>query len=147
MASDHGDTIETPNPTEGSKAVSVSQMAKKCLNFIDAYQKGPQTPLSKAVTIGDITVALTTAMPEFSESNINDALGSYLEIIEQHDKLIAAAGENGGEPGGAKTPEGPDEANFPWTVQENISGPGLSDELQRIVVNILIYSPFSLYYL
>jgi hypothetical protein len=82
-------------------------------------------------------------------------MGSYLEIIEQHDKLIVTAGENGGELGGSETPERPpavskhalfpepggerkrqrtDEADFPWTVQENLSGPGLSDELQRMLM-------------
>ncbi|KIM72975.1 hypothetical protein PILCRDRAFT_15638 [Piloderma croceum F 1598] len=142
-------------PAQGPQTESASQMGKKCLDIIEAYRKGPRTPLANAAVIRDITTALTTATPQFSKAEINDALGSYLKIIIQHDKSTeAAAQHSNGEATGSETidepslslkwvlsPDAvagtgkrqkPDEADFPWSIQENLSGgPGLCDDLQR----------------
>jgi hypothetical protein len=128
-------------------------MGKKCLDIIEAYRKGPRTPLANAAVIRDVTATLTTATPQFSEAEINDALGSYLRIIIQHDKSIEAAAQgSNGEANGSETidepsltskralsPDAaagtgkrqkPDEADFPWSIREDLSGgPGLCDDL------------------
>jgi hypothetical protein len=67
-------------------------MAEKCLELIDTYHKGSRTPLDKAATIQDITTVLTSGMPQqFPKLEVNDALGLYLRIIEQHNKSVEAA--------------------------------------------------------
>jgi len=76
------DEVRTPIPAEGLQTKSTSQMAEKCLESISAYRKGPRSPLAKATAIQEITTALTSATPELTEAEINDALGSYLGIIE-----------------------------------------------------------------
>jgi len=79
---------ETSNPL----GESASHMAQKCLEFIEVYHKGSRTPLAKAAAIQDIMDTLTSGMPEqFSEAEVNDALKSYLKIIEQYDASIEAA--------------------------------------------------------
>jgi hypothetical protein len=85
-----GDVVEeqTPDPL----GESTSHMVQKSLELIDTYRKSARTPLIKASTIQDITTMLTSGMPEqFSEAEVNDALRSYLKIIEQHDRSIEAA--------------------------------------------------------
>jgi hypothetical protein len=78
---------ETPNSLEES----TSHMVEKCLEIIDAYRKGSRTPLIKAATIQNIATALTSGTPQqFPELEVNDALRSYLRIIEQHNKSIEA---------------------------------------------------------
>jgi hypothetical protein len=99
-------------------------------------------------------------MPELSEAEVNDTLGLYLEIIEQQDKSVTFASHHGagGEPNrsetadklsvGSKCPGSPDgiseatkrqksdETEFPWSIHESLSGPGLCDDLQR-TLNLL----------
>jgi hypothetical protein len=66
-------------------------MAEKCLQLIKNYHKGSRTPLDKAAAIRNITAMLTSgSSQQFLESEMNDALGSYLQIIEEHDKSIVA---------------------------------------------------------
>jgi hypothetical protein len=147
--------VGTPNPTEGLQTESTSQMAEKCLEFINAYRKGSRNPLAKATAIQKITSALTSATPELTEAEVNDALGSYLGIIEQQDESVTTASHHGsnGEPTGSRTTneisvgskrpgspddvsgatkrQKPDEAEFPWSIRECLSGPGLCNDLQR----------------
>ena len=67
-------------------------MVQKCLKFIEVYHKGSRTPLARAAAIRDIMEPLISGMPErFSKTEVNDALESYLKIIEQHDASIEAA--------------------------------------------------------
>jgi hypothetical protein len=104
---------------------------------------------------------LTSATAQSTEAEINDALGSYLKIIEQHDKAIEAAApssnernsETADEPSvGDKRTSSPepgttvgkrqkvDEAEFPWSIRESISGPGLCDDLQRTLDLLRVYA-------
>jgi hypothetical protein len=79
---------ETPDPL-GEPAL---QMAQKCLGLIKTYHKGARTPLHKSAIIQDITTSLTSGTPQqFFESEVNDTLGSYLKIIDQHDRSIESA--------------------------------------------------------
>jgi hypothetical protein len=145
--------LETPD----SSGESPPHMAEKCLQLIENYRKGSRTPLDKAAAIRDITAMLTSGSPQrFSESEINDALGSYLQIIEEHDKSIAAvesrsatADEQGTGSKRASSPEPVvatgkrqkiDDSEFPWTIRESISGPGLCEDLQKTLDLLRIYA-------
>ena len=149
-----GDVVEarTSNPSEES----ASQVAQKCLEFIEVYRKGTRTPLAKAAAIRDITEALTSGTPErFSETEVNDALESYLKIIEQHDASIEAAAartETADEPDtGSKRAGSPDpsssvgkrqkidETEFPWSVRESLSGP-LCEDLKKTLDLLRVYA-------
>lgn len=144
-------------------------MAKECLNIIEIYRKGTRTPLAKADVIRDITTALTTTTPQFAEADINDALGSYLHIIQQCDPPVQAVEPAGSaeqrasgasdEAGtldeplvGAKRTQSPepaagsrkrprsDETEYPWTIRENISGPELCNDLRRTLELLRTYA-------
>ena len=93
--------IETPNSDQGPLSESTSQMVKKCLDIIEEYRRGDCAPLSKVATIGKITDILTSVSPRLTEIETNDSLGSYLGIIDQHDRIRDAARENG--PGRSET--------------------------------------------
>jgi len=135
-------------------------MVKKCLDIIEEYRRGDCTPLSKAATIGKITDILTSVSPQLTESETNDSLGSYLGIIDQHDRIRDAARENG--PGrsetadesgiGTKRPVSPDgtepskrqkndDKDFPWVVREDLGlNLILSNELQKTLELLRTYS-------
>jgi hypothetical protein len=68
-------------------------VAKKCLEIIKTYRRGSGTPLSKSAVIQDVTATLTSTTYQFTETEINDALGSYLKIINQCDRSIEAASD------------------------------------------------------
>jgi hypothetical protein len=72
----------------GALQTEPSQMAKKCLNIIKKYRTGTQTALGKVTIIQGITSLLTSGADRLSETKVNDTLGSYLRIIEQHDKSV-----------------------------------------------------------
>ena len=151
----------TPILTGDQPAEPASQMARKCLEIIETYRRGTRDPLSKATAVQGITSLLTSAADELSESEINDALGSYFKILEQCDKLVDIGDRNtdsggpeigdkpsvgskrAGSPdrvaGAAKRPK-LDETEFPWTIRENLSGAGLCDDLQRTLDLLRIYA-------
>ena len=79
-----GTDTENGTTTEGPLSESTSQMAKKCLNTIEEFQRGSCTALDRANIIGKIAEILTSATPELPEPKVNDTLGSYLSIVEQH---------------------------------------------------------------
>ena len=95
---------------------------------------------------------LTSTTTQFSEAEINDALGSYLGIIGQCDQSTGTvSGQGNSEVNGTETLDGPpttskralspepipgtgkrqkpDELDFPWSIREDLSRPGLSDDL------------------
>ena len=135
-------------------------MVKKCLDIVGEYRKGDGTPLSKAATISKIADALTSISPELSEREANDSLGSYLSIIDQHDRTQIAAGENGagrsqtadesgigskrgGSPGGAEPSKRQknDDKDFPWVVREDLGlNLVLSDDLQKTLELLRAYA-------
>jgi hypothetical protein len=102
-------------------------------------------------------------MTQFSEAEINDALGSYLRIISQCDQSTGTvSGQGNSEVNGTETLDGPptaskralspepipgtgkrqkpDELDFPWSIREDLSGPGLSDYLQRTLRLLRTYA-------
>src|ERR1700720_343769 len=87
--------IATPNADQKPLSESASQMVKKCLDVIEEYLKGDCPPLSKAAAIWKIADILTSPSPKFIENKMNDSLGSYLRIIDQHDRIQVTAVENG----------------------------------------------------
>jgi hypothetical protein len=151
------------SPPEGPQTESTSQVAKKCLEIIETYRKGPQTPLAKAAVIRDVTTTLTSTTPQFAETEVNDALRSYLKIISQYDRLAqAASGCGDGDTDASATLDEPsaaskralspeptagtskqqksDESDFPWLIQENLCNPGLCDDLQRTLELLRTYA-------
>jgi hypothetical protein len=144
---------ETPDPL-GEPA---SQMAQKCLGLVETYRKGPRTPLHKSTIIRDIATLLTSGTPQqFSESEVNDALGSYLKIIDQLDRSIESASSRsetidepsvGSKRTGSPEPVAPigkrqkiDETEFPWSIRESLSGPGLCEDLQKTLDLLRVYA-------
>jgi hypothetical protein len=152
--------LGTPIADQGPLSESASQVAKKCLDIIEEYRKGDSTPLSKAAAIGRITDILTSISPQLTESETNDSLGSYLRIIDQHDRIQITASENGlgrSETAdelstGAKRPGSPDGAepskrqknddkDFPWVVREDLGlNHVLSNDLQKTLELLRTYA-------
>src|SRR5882762_9732496 len=136
----------SPIVTGAPQTEPPSQMAKKCLEIIEKYRTGTRTSLSKVTAIQGITSLLTSGTDELSETEIDDALGSYLRIIEQHNNSINVAEQNASNRGvdrsetadepslGSKRPgspepvtgatkrQKPDETDFPWSIRESLSG-------------------------
>jgi len=132
-------------------------VAEKCLELIDTYRKDSRAPFDKAATIRDITTALTSGMPQqFPKSEVNDALGSYLRILEQHDKSVEATVSRsetadkhsiGFKHAGSPEPvvaigkrQKINEAEFPWSIREGLSGPGLCKDLQKTLDLLRVYA-------
>ena len=87
---------QTPNTeTERStEDVPQSEVAKKCLNSIEAYRRGEQNASSKAGSTQEIIAALTATMPGLSEAEFNDSLGAYINMLKQHNRSIAGLQES-----------------------------------------------------
>jgi hypothetical protein len=149
------DVTEIPTPEPSGE--TATHMAEKCLEFVEAYRKGSRTPLDKATTIQNITEVLTSGSPQqFPKSEVNDALGTYLGIIGQHDKSISTAetrsetlDENnlGSKRAGSFEPDTStgkrqrsDDSDFPWTIREGLSGPGICEDLQKTLDLLRIYA-------
>jgi len=154
----------SPIVTGAPQTEPPSQMAKKCLEIIEKYRTGTRTSLSKVTAIQGITSLLTSGTDELSETEIDDALGSYLRIIEQHNNSINVAEQNASNGGvdrsetadepslGSKRPgspepvtgatkrQKPDETDFPWSIRESLSGAGLCDDLQRTLDLLRVYA-------
>jgi len=96
-------------------------------------------------------------MPQqFPESEVNDALGSYLRILEQHDKSVEATVSRsetadkhsiGFTHAGSPEPvvaigkcQKINEAEFPWSIREGLSGPGLCEDLQKTLDLLRVYA-------
>ena len=80
------ETTETPNSqTESSEGVSESEVAKKCLDVVEAYRRSEHKSSDKAVATRDLVAAVSASTPELSDPEFNDSLGSYLTMLEQHD--------------------------------------------------------------
>jgi hypothetical protein len=153
---------ETPISSQGPipDTESTPQVGKACLDIIEAYRKGSCNPLDKASAIGKIAETLTSTAPKLTETEVNDSLGTYLQIIEQHERSLEAARINGTERSetadisrsGTKRASSPedslgtskkqkaDEGDFPWVARESISGIGLSDDLQRTLELLRVYA-------
>jgi len=156
--------VRSPISTGATQTKFPSQMAKKCLEIIEKYRTGTRTALSKVTAIQEISSTVTSGADELSEAEVDDALGSYLRIIEQHDKSIDVAARNASNGGtdrsettdepslGSKRPgspepvtgatkrQKPDETDFPWSIRESLSGAGLCDDLQRTLDLLRVYA-------
>ena len=86
--------VRSPISTGATQTKFPSQMAKKCLEIIEKYRTGTRTALSKVTAIQEISSTVTSGADELSEAEVDGALGSYLRIIEQHDKSIDVAAQN-----------------------------------------------------
>jgi hypothetical protein len=78
------DTDNTPTLVTGPLSKSASHVGKKCLDIAGVFHKGGCTALDKATCIQQVADILTSTTPQLFEAEVNDALGSYLRIIEQH---------------------------------------------------------------
>jgi hypothetical protein len=76
-------TVETPNSEteQSTSTVPTSQVAKKCLDVIEAYRKSGRKSADKAITTREILSALADTTPPLSESELNDTFGTYLSIL------------------------------------------------------------------
>ena len=94
------------------------------------------------------------------KSKVNDALGSYLNIVEQHvqnldsdrdrrlkriepDDEPGTGDKQDGSPGaGHRVGKKPkiDDGEFPWVIHENLTGAGLSDDLHKTFENLRTYA-------
>ena len=72
--------------TEQSTSISVpsSEVEKECLNIIEIFWRSECTQSDKTRTIQEIVLTLTTATPELTSSECDNALKVYLKILEQH---------------------------------------------------------------
>src|SRR5882762_5647618 len=74
-------------------------------NALTSLRKGGCTALDKATCIHQVADILTSTTPQLSEAEVNDALGSYLEIIEQHLRTLDSGRSIGlNQPGAADEP-------------------------------------------
>jgi hypothetical protein len=152
------------SPSEGpqsERAQGALQVAERCLELIEIYRKGDRTPLAKVAVIRDVTATITAATPQFAEADVNDALGSYLDIITQSDPPAATTGRGNSEtvesgtldqptigskrvsspgPVAPNKRHRPDESEYPWSIREGLSGPGLCDDLQRTLELLRLYA-------
>jgi hypothetical protein len=157
----HPSFASHPHCPAGFSDLSFVPQCPKCLDFVKNYRRGARTPLAKASTIHKISTALSSGATKFTDAEINEALGSYLKIIEQCDQSAEAAARTCGDddsrgsrsetiedpPAGSKCPgsqytlEGPgkrqrgEEAEYSWTI----SGLGLCDELQKTLDLLKLY--------
>ena len=135
-------------------------MAKKCLDILEEFRRGGCTALDRVSVIGRIAEILTSATPVLPESEVNDALGSYLNIVEQHvqnlnsdcDRRLSRI-EPDDEPGtGDKRDGSPgtgycagkkpkiDDGEFPWVIHKNHTRAGLSNDLHKTLENLRTYA-------
>jgi hypothetical protein len=126
-------------------------VGKNCEACIDKYRKGGRKPIERVATISDIVSFLTGSTPELSDDELNDALGAYLKIIEQHDRSVEAASRAApsgrsetadesragskrastpGENEGVSKKSRSDDSDFPWVVRGLLTGGKLSESLE-----------------
>jgi hypothetical protein len=156
-------TEQTPNTEteQSSEDVPASEVAKKCLNVVEAYRRGERKASNKAGSTREVIAALTATTPELSEVEFNDTLGTYLSMLEQHDRSIADSrdDERAREPEteenlvvGSKRAASPgmpnatgkkpkqDDTDFPWAIREHISDYHLGDSLESTLKLLRIFA-------
>ena len=147
---------ETPiAQTGGHSATSIAspEVGEQCLEIIEAFRRSSRTPTDKAGSIRELVVAITSATPQFTEAECDDAINTYLCMLEQ--VIIVDRNESGeqesehhetqentqsgGRPKRARSPGAADEfpkkqkqddSDFPWAVREQLSESGLGDSLE-----------------
>ena len=79
--------VTAPIPVGDPATEYALQVAEKCLEIIETYRKGSRTALCRVAAIQGITTLLTSGTDELTETEINDALGSYLRILKWHSNV------------------------------------------------------------
>jgi hypothetical protein len=138
------DLIQTPNTEteQSTEAVTTSEVAKECLTAIETYRRGERRSSDRASTTRKLVVALSAAMPEFSDTEFDDSLGTYLSMLKQHDQFMehqhneedsrepeaeegaTARTKRAASPGSPNEPQKKqkqDDSDFPWVVREQLS--------------------------
>jgi hypothetical protein len=159
---DH-DFVETPNSQteQSSEAISTSQVAKRCLESVEGYRKSERTSSDKASATRELVAALATSAPELSESESNNSLGTYLSMLEQHDRAIADAharpnsedseaeeisphrtkrAASPGSPDGTGKKQKQDDAGFPWVIREQYSDFRLEGDLDKTLKLLKLFA-------
>jgi hypothetical protein len=159
------ESVSTPDAEtleEGSTAtVPESQMAKACLDTIKAYRKSGRQPGDKATATQALITSLSSAMVKLSESELNDSLGVYLVMLEQHDNSIADArseeesrdtemqentniGSKRAASPGSQTGTGKkqkqDDSEFPWVVREELTDRRLNGSLESTLKLLRVFA-------
>ena len=147
-------TYQTPiTETEQSTSISIptSEVGKECLDIIEMFRRGERTQSEKTRSIREIVLALTTTTPELTSSECDDALETYLRILDQHNETDDAReytpetaemqerhqptlgikrGKSPGAPDESSKKQKQDDSDFLWTIREQLSGDGLGDNLE-----------------
>jgi hypothetical protein len=78
---------QTPiSGTAGSPSALVpsSEMVQECLNIIEEFQRSMHAITDEAGAIWELVITLTTGMDELTSSEYDDALGTYLRMLDQY---------------------------------------------------------------
>ena len=157
------DLVETPNSQteQSSEGTSTSQVAKRCLESVEKYRKSERVSIDKASATRELVAALATSTPELSESETNDSLGTYLSMLEQHDRVIAEAhgrpdadgpeteeitsrrskrAASPGSPDGTGKKQKQDDAGFPWIIREQLSDFQLEGSLEKTLKLLQLFA-------
>jgi hypothetical protein len=59
-------------------------MAQECLSIIEEFRRSERTAIDKAGAIQKLVITLTTGTDELTSSECDDALGTYLRMLDQH---------------------------------------------------------------
>lgn len=141
--------------------LTTEQVGKKCQEHIDAYRKTRRQAVDRANAIQQISAALSSSTPPLTESEHDDSVNTYVEIIFADDKAIERAQNAGGsnaparsvtaDEGGKRSlsPEREtaagkrqkiDENDFPWVVRGEVSEPALCESLRETLRLLKIFA-------
>ena len=70
---------------------SALQVGEKCMAAVEQYRRGSRWPLDRVRVIGEIGTQLAASSPGLTEDEVNDALKTYFEIIDQSDRSLEQA--------------------------------------------------------
>jgi hypothetical protein len=154
--------VQTPNSQTEQTAmgISSSQVAKACLKCVEDYRKSSWKSSDKVCATREIIDALSSSTPELAEHKFNDSLGTYLSMLEQHDRSIGDTGgnqDNGdyeaeeshlvrgkqgaspGAPEGTGKKQKQDDTDFPWVTRECLSDMQLSGGLGKTLELLKVF--------
>ena len=161
MSVDGADQTPNSQTEQTAEGISSSQVAKECLKCVEDYRRSSRKSSDKACATRDIIDALSSSTPELAEHEFNDSLGTYLSMLEQHDRGIGdtggdrddanyeaeeshlVRGKRGASPG---APEGigkrqkQDDTDFPWVVRERLSDTKLGGSLGKTLGLLKIFA-------
>jgi hypothetical protein len=158
-------TIEDGNSSpqiSDNETQQASQISRKCLEYIETYRKGKKEPGDKAKVIREVTDALSASTPTLTNSEFNDALGTYFSIIDSHqnppdEPVNSGASDEPSRPEALNVPTSKralspdpdsgagkrqklDENELPWVIREKVSGTKLGESLTRTLELLRLYA-------